>query len=113
MTKVRRFSGDKIRQARHEKGYTQAEFARVVGTRERNIVRWENNQHEPRLENVIAIAAATSRDVDSFLEDEEDGEADSDAMMRAAYELDRAGQYALADDLRKRARRRVVGLVRS
>lgn len=58
---------------------TQAALAAAAGTRERNIIRWENDQHEPRFEHVAAIARATSRDIDYFLsavgdaaDDEED-----------------------------------------
>lgn len=50
---------------------TQAQLARAAGTRERNIIRWENGQNQPRLENVLAIAQATSKPLDYFLVDGE------------------------------------------
>lgn len=107
MATMQRFSGTKIREARHSAGLTQAALANAAGTRERNIIRWENNQHAPRFEHVAAIARATGKDIAFFLEGESDDEEESDqaAMMRAAYHLDRAGEYGLADDLRIRARR--------
>lgn len=46
---------------------SQSQLARAAGTRERNIVRWENEQHAPRLENIIRIAAATDKPVDFFM----------------------------------------------
>lgn len=62
-----RISGARIREARHAAGLTQAALATAAGTRERNIIRWENNQHAPRLEHVAAIAHATGKTVDFFL----------------------------------------------
>lgn len=56
MPQLRRVSGDKIRQARLRRGWTQNDLARAVGTRERQIVRWENDQHAPRLETALTIA---------------------------------------------------------
>jgi transcriptional regulator with XRE-family HTH domain len=89
-----RFFGAKIRQARLAAGMTQAALAHAAGTRERNIVRWENNQHAPRLEHVAAIATATGRDVDFFLTDDEaasaeddDEESDAVADLMAALRL--------------------------
>lgn len=111
MPVAQRFSGAKIRQARHAVGMTQAALAAAAGTRERNIIRWENGQHAPRFEHVASIAKATGKDIAFFLEggSEDDEESDQAAMMRAAYHLDRAGEYALADDLRFRARRAALG----
>jgi transcriptional regulator with XRE-family HTH domain len=108
MPTLQKFSGLKIRQARHEAGMTQAALATASGTRERNIVRWENDQHSPRFEHVAAIARATGKEIAYFLVDgasEDDEEDDQAAMMRAAYHLDRAGEFDLADDLRFRARK--------
>lgn len=78
MTASTKFSGKRIRQARHDAKMTQAALARAAGTRERNIIRWENDQHDPRLENVMAIARATGKDI-SFFVAEPDSEDDSEA----------------------------------
>lgn len=56
---------------------SQAQLARAAGTRERNIIRWENEQHAPRLENIIRIADATEKPVEFFFADG----ADSSAAM--------------------------------
>ena len=67
MLEGKRFSGERIRQARFDCGMTQAQLARAAGTRERNIVRWEREQNQPRLENVLAIAEATGKPLDFFV----------------------------------------------
>lgn len=110
MHQTLRFSGTKIREARHAAGMTQASLALASGTRERNIIRWENDQHSPRFEHIAAIAKATGKDISFFAAegstpDDEDEEPDSHVMMRAAYFLDLSGESSLADDLRLRARR--------
>lgn len=78
------------------------------------ISRYERDVQAPRLSVLIAIAEETGKSLDFFRVDsddtehvngDEDDEEDSEAMTRAAYHLDRAGQYVLADDLRARARR--------
>ena len=118
--------GDRIREARGS--LTQDELAdrirsrrpklKVTGVR---ISRYERDVQSPRLSVVVAIAEATNRTLDFFRVDsdngdEPDGEADEEdsaAMTRAAYHLDRAGEFALADDLRHRARRAAVKHLRS
>lgn len=67
MQTASKFSGARIRQARHDAGLTQAALAVAAGTRERNIIRWENDQHAPRFEHVAAIAKATGKDIDFFV----------------------------------------------
>jgi transcriptional regulator with XRE-family HTH domain len=69
MSSVKQFSGSKIREARHDAGLTQAALAHAINTRERNIIRWENNQHEPRFEHVAAIAKATGHPLEFFTEE--------------------------------------------
>lgn len=59
-------TGAQIRAARLKAGLTQAALAQRIGTRERNIIRWENDQHEPRWDNVVAIADATGQPLEFF-----------------------------------------------
>lgn len=59
--------GTKIKEARHAAGMTQARLAQTIGTRERNIIRWENDQHEPRAEFIAAIAKATNKPLEFFV----------------------------------------------
>lgn len=75
---------------------TQEQLADKIGTRARNIVRWEkaggDGAHEPRAKYVVAIAAATGHDLSFFFEDENgsepstDDEEDSEAAMRRVTE---------------------------
>lgn len=112
--------GSRIREARGV--LTQDELAdrirskrpgiKVSGVR---ISRYERDVQAPRLSMLVAIAEATDRPLDFFRVDDETGgetsgsddadDEDSATMLRAAYFLDRSGEYALADDLRRRARR--------
>ena len=82
---------------------------------EARISRYERNAQIPRLAVLVAIAEETGQSLDFFrvdsngddqkLSGESDEEEDSAAMHRAAYHLDQVGQFAMADDLRRRARR--------
>jgi len=111
--------GDRIREARGR--LTQDELAerirrkkpklKLTGVR---ISRYERDVQSPRLSVLVAIAEETGKSLDFFrVEDDtaresssdEEDEEDSAAMFRAAYHLERTGEYALADDLRARARR--------
>jgi transcriptional regulator with XRE-family HTH domain len=112
--------GDRIREARGT--LTQYELADRIRSKrpkikvtDARISRYERNAQSPRLSVLVAIAEATGKTLDFFRVDSEsdggeqsNGEADEDdshAMMRAAYHLDRSGEYAMADDLRMRARK--------
>lgn len=116
--------GDRIREARG--ALTQDELADRIRSRRPKIKvsgvrisRYERDVQSPRLSVVVAIAEATEKPLDFFRVDSEstggdeetggaEDEEDSSAMMRAAYHLDRAGEYVLADDLRSRARRAAI-----
>lgn len=74
MNRPRQVSGDRLRKARNDAGMTQAQLARAAGVSERNIVRWENNQHTPRIEHLIAISKATGTPMEELYGD--DAEAD-------------------------------------
>lgn len=69
---------------------TQAALARKAGISERNIVRWENEQHAPRAEHVAAIARATGRDTDYFLAEEDTAASDDEEESDAVADLVRA-----------------------
>lgn len=91
MTQATKFSGAKIRQVRHEKGWTQAELAYRAGVRERQVIRWENDQNEPRLDGIAKIASATGKDVGAFIADDDgsvssaDEEADPGTVLKLAF----------------------------
>lgn len=104
MTTTSRVSGCRIREARLASGLTQAQLARNVGTSERNIVRWENDQNAPRLKHLAAIAHATGREVGHFVTadagDDEQEEDSVSRLRRIRAELVLAGRDDLAEDLR-------------
>lgn len=82
-----RVNGQRIREARLGAGLTQAQLARTIETTERNIIRWENAQNQPRVSSVAAIARATGRDLDFFLSASVADDADDDEES-AALSLD-------------------------
>lgn len=95
MNAARRVSGAKIRTARLAAGMTQAALARAAQVSERNIVRWENDQHTPRVEHIEAIARATNREVGFFFGEEADASDDEEedpvaALMKAVRMLVRS-----------------------
>jgi transcriptional regulator with XRE-family HTH domain len=64
---VKRFCGANLRRFRLAKGWTQAELAERAGIRrERQIIRWENNQNEPRIETAVGLAEALGVSVDEL-----------------------------------------------
>jgi transcriptional regulator with XRE-family HTH domain len=70
------FSGKKLRALRLARGLTQAELAHRAHVRERQIIRWENNQHIPRVESISSLARVLNANVSELLtaEAEEDDE---------------------------------------
>lgn len=80
---TRRFSPERMKQARLTAGFTHNELARQIGKSETNVGRWERGQHEPRGESVVAIARATGRDIEFFyIEGDSDEDEDAAAAMR-------------------------------
>lgn len=61
-----------IVEARLEKGISQAELARMVGTQRSNICRLESGAQNPSLDMVLKIAAALGKDVTLLLHDKEE-----------------------------------------
>lgn len=109
MPVTQRFSGQKIREARHSAGLTQAALAHAVNTRERNIIRWENDQHAPRFEHVAAIAEATGKDIGFFVAQPED-EDDDEESHAVTFEEAMQALYALARERRVNATARPLTL---
>lgn len=72
MSNTFQVSGQKIRDARLRAGLTQNQLAHAIKTSERNIVRWETDANDPRMEYVAAIAQATGNEVSFFLGDDDD-----------------------------------------
>ena len=56
-------------QARLEKGISQAELARMIGTQRSNICRLESGNQNPTLDFLIRITTALGKDITFLLED--------------------------------------------
>lgn len=76
-------NGATIRNARLSSGMTQAQLARAIQTTERNIIRWENGQNQPRVASVAAIAKATGHDIDFFLTGSTESDEDEEAALQS------------------------------
>ena len=104
------FSGKKLRALRFAQGLTQAELAHRAHVRERQIIRWENDQNVPRLGSVKALARVLKTSLADLMEDDEtadgdgDGEADPVAdLVNAIRALVRAELQAAAAEGRRAA----------
>lgn len=71
MSSVRPDIGSRIREARNAAGLTQVQLAECTGQAERTVQAWEANTRTPRMAGLLAIAAATGRDVAWFYTDHE------------------------------------------
>ena len=67
-------------EARLEKGISQAELARLIGTQRSNICRLESGVQNPTLDMLLKITAALGKDITLFLEDKEE-------IMSSIYSL--------------------------
>jgi transcriptional regulator with XRE-family HTH domain len=83
MDTTREFSGSKLRALRQARGLTQAELAHRAHVRERQIIRWENEQHMPRADAVARLARALKTPVASLFSEAEDDEEESESDLAA------------------------------
>lgn len=66
------FRGDRMRRLRTEQGWTITSLAREIGVSRQQVGAWENEQYEPGLANLAAIAEALSVSTDYLLDLESD-----------------------------------------
>ena len=95
------FSGSKLKALRVARGLTQAELAHRAHVRERQIIRWENNQNVPRLGAVKELAHILGTSMDQLMDDEnaEEDDADADSNWPATLaELLERRVHALVDE---------------
>src|SRR6516225_3321019 len=81
------FSGKKLKALRLAAGLTQAELAHRAHVRERQVIRWENEQHVPRLGSVKALARVLKTSVESLMASDEDGDEDGDGEADLVADL--------------------------
>lgn len=104
---TQKFSGRRLAERRLAAGMSQSELARKAQMREQQINRWERGKNVPSADAVAVLARALDVGLDDLFESSPDGDAEDDEeadLLDAAHALDRAGEYALADRLRGRAR---------
>ena len=70
--KERRKIISQLVEARLEKGISQAELARLIGTQRSNICRLESGTQNPTLDMILKIASALGKEVSLLLEDKEE-----------------------------------------
>ena len=61
-----------IVEARLERGISQAELARMIGTQRSNICRLESGAQNPTLDMILKIMSALGKDVSFMIEDKEE-----------------------------------------
>lgn len=59
--------GNRIRLARERAGYTQEKVAEKVGVSRSAVSRWEQGEIEPKVQNLVAIAALLNVSTDYLL----------------------------------------------
>lgn len=63
--------GSKIKQAREEKGMTQAQLAKLLGISATAVVRYENNTRRPNIEMLKKISEVLDKPIEFFIDDSE------------------------------------------
>ena len=82
--------GQRIRAARESAGFTQENLAETVGVSRIAVARWERNDIEPKLQNLISIAKFLHVSTDSLLGiDSRKNNSVSDLSDEAIYALER------------------------
>jgi transcriptional regulator with XRE-family HTH domain len=99
-----KFSGEKLRQERLRRGWTQSDLARRATVREQQIFRWERAENTPSADAVAALAGALEVDLGELYERPDPDDDEESETDRVAAELERLGYADMAKDLRERVR---------
>lgn len=59
--------GKRIRAARESAGFTQESLSEAIGVSRSAVARWENNDIEPKIENLICLSEVLRVSTDSLL----------------------------------------------
>ena len=82
--------GQRIRAARESAGFTQEALAEAVGVSRTAVARWESDDIEPKLQNLISIAELLHVSTDSLLGiDSRKSYSVSDLSDEAIYALEK------------------------
>ncbi|MBQ1505511.1 MAG: helix-turn-helix transcriptional regulator [Erysipelotrichales bacterium] len=60
--------GEKIRQIRENSNYTKSQFAEQVGIDRKTLIRWENDESVPSIEQVNRIIEITGANAEDFIQ---------------------------------------------
>ncbi|MCQ2387790.1 MAG: helix-turn-helix domain-containing protein [Clostridia bacterium] len=66
---MKRF-GENLKTERQNAGFSQKEFALILGTTQQRISEWETNKVEPTLSNIIAIIKTLNISFEDLIEDD-------------------------------------------
>ncbi len=91
--------GNRLKELRQEKNLTQADVANAIGTSQRNIGRWENNENEPGASFVIKLANYFEVSSDYLLEITDDFSLTSKKLLQK--ETLSQNEYKLIEKYRK------------
>ncbi len=61
--------GDKIKELRIEKGYSQMQLAKIIGVSQKAVDYWERNVNEPKASYIIALVNTFDLTFDEFFMD--------------------------------------------
>lgn len=61
--------GEKIKELRIEKGYSQMQLAKIIGVSQKAIDYWERNVNEPKASYIISLVKTFQLSYDEFFAD--------------------------------------------
>ena len=61
--------GEKIKELRNEKGFSQMQLAKLIGVSQKAIDYWERNVNEPKASYIIALVNTIGITFDEFFAD--------------------------------------------
>ena len=61
--------GEKIKELRIEKGFSQMQLAKLIGVSQKAIDYWERNVNEPKASYIIALVSTFELSFDEFFSD--------------------------------------------
>ena len=83
--------GDRIRIARELKGLTQKQLSIMTGTSTAGVCRWESNERELKLSNIVALCEALEVTPNLLIFGQKEPQPSKDDCLKASYEV--IGRY--------------------
>lgn len=89
--------GEKIKQLRKEKGYSQEKLAEVLGVSRQAVTKWETDTGIPDIENIVALSKVFDLSVDELLSLKNNGQEQGGSLHGGGsvteYDIDAAKHY--------------------